>query len=132
MRKTGLAWKRVKLFGHCMTQIHQCRTDIHADILNSHTGYEVISYFRSAFVEVRKKAENATSDGFRPNFSVTAFCLPHRLVGFLLFISIATVINVRKFHKEANCTAMIVKQYQKETMGDCNVGPKKLKAHGWS
>ena len=30
-----------------------------------------------------KPAENAASEGFRSNFSGTAFCLPHQVVGFL-------------------------------------------------
>ena len=47
-------------------------------------GYDVTSYFQSAFIEVRKTAENAASDGFGSNFSGAAFCLPHQLVGFLL------------------------------------------------
>ena len=29
----------------------------------SHTGYDAASYFRSAFIEVRKTTENAASDG---------------------------------------------------------------------
>ena len=29
--------------------------NIHTDLLNSHTGYEVSSYFRSALIEVREK-----------------------------------------------------------------------------
>ena len=35
--------------------------NIHANLAYGHTGYEkdVISYFRSAFIEVRKTAENA-------------------------------------------------------------------------
>ena len=56
-------------------------------VVYSHTGYDVISYFRSAFTEVQKTAENADSDGFGSNFSGAALCLPHRLVG-ILFVNI--------------------------------------------
>ena len=61
-------------------------TGINADI-NSLTGYAITSYFRSAFIEVRKTAENAVSDGFGSNFSGTVFCFvlsAHQLVGILL------------------------------------------------
>ena len=58
--------------------------DIHAYIGYSHTGYNITSDFRSAFIEVREKAENAASDGFGSNFSGVSFCLPNQLVGFLL------------------------------------------------
>ena len=46
--------------------------------------YDVTSHVQSAFIEVRKTAENAASDGFGSNLSGTAFCLPHQMVGFLL------------------------------------------------
>ena len=84
MRKLGPAHQRVKYFGHCLTQtrhmLHgqQCRA-------YGHTGYEVTSYFRSAFTEVRKTAENTASDGFGSNFSAAALCLPHQLVAILFF-----------------------------------------------
>ena len=42
---------------------------IHTDMLYSHTGYDVTSYFRSPFIEVRKTTENVASDGFGSNFS---------------------------------------------------------------
>ena len=35
-------------------------------------------------IDVRKGAENDTSDGFGSNFSGAAFCLPHQMVGILL------------------------------------------------
>ena len=43
--------------------------DIHSNIPNRHANYDVSSYFRLAFIEVRKTVENATADGFRLNFS---------------------------------------------------------------
>ena len=49
-------------------------------IVYSRTRHEVTSYFQSAFIEVWKTAENATSDGFGSNFSGAPFCLPHQLV----------------------------------------------------
>ena len=42
-------------------------------IAYSHTEHDVTSYFRSVFIEVRKTAENAASDGFESNFSGAAF-----------------------------------------------------------
>ena len=68
--------KQTKLF-------FKFHTDIHADLVCSHTGYDVISYFRSKF---EKTAENAASDGFESNCSGVAFCLPHQLVGVLFFL----------------------------------------------
>ena len=38
--------------------------DTQADLIYSHTGYDVISYFQSAFIEVENTAENAASDVF--------------------------------------------------------------------
>ena len=71
MRKTGQA------------KFTKCCTDTHADLVYSHTGYYIISYFRSAFIEVRKTTENAASDSFG-FFCDAAFCLPHQSVGILL------------------------------------------------
>ena len=58
---------------------HPCQPTVY-----NHTGYDITSYFRSAFIEVGKPAENAASDDFGSNFSGAAFCLPHQLVGILL------------------------------------------------
>ena len=60
--------------------------DIHADSIYRRTGYGVTSYFRSAFIEVIKAAENAASDGFGSFFSGASFCLTHQFVGHLVFI----------------------------------------------
>ena len=65
-----------------------CCTVMHADLVYSHTGYDVTSYFRPAFAEVRKMVKNAASDGFGSNCSFAAFCLPHQLMGILLFIGV--------------------------------------------
>ena len=56
---------------------------MHAGIVYSQTGYDITIYFQSAFIEVRKTAENAASDGCGSNFSGTAFYLPHQLVGVI-------------------------------------------------
>ena len=50
----------------------------------SHTGYGVTSYFRSVFIEVRKMAENAASNGFGSNFSSAAFCLTQPIGALLV------------------------------------------------
>ena len=42
--------------------------DIRVDLVYGRTGYDVTSYFRSAFTEVRKTAENVASDIFGSNF----------------------------------------------------------------
>ena len=44
--------------------------DIHTEIVYSHTGYDVISYFRSE-VMAKKTDENTASDGVGWNFSRT-------------------------------------------------------------
>ena len=62
-------------------------TGIHTVMSYSHTGYDVTSYFRTAFTEVRKTAENAASDSFRSQFSGVAFCLPHQLMDILFTVS---------------------------------------------
>ena len=57
--------------------------DIRPDLVHGHTGYDVTSYFRSAFIEVRKAVENAASDGFGSSFSGVAFWLPYQMVSIL-------------------------------------------------
>ena len=51
--------------------------DNHIDLLYSHTGYDVINYFRSDVI-AKKTIENAAFDGFGWNFLRTdeAKCLP--------------------------------------------------------
>ena len=53
-------------------------------LVYSCTGRDVTSYFQSAFIEVRKTAENGASNGFRPNFSGAAFCLAQPVGGLLV------------------------------------------------
>ena len=81
MRKTGPVGQRVTLFGYYLTQIHHMLHGLHANLIYSRTEYDVTSYFRSAFMEVRETAENAASDGFGSNFSGAAFYLPDQLMG---------------------------------------------------
>ena len=50
----------------------------------SHAGYDVKSYFLSAFIEVRKPVQNAATDGFGSNFSGAPFCLAQPIGGGLL------------------------------------------------
>ena len=62
-------------------------TDIHADLVYNHSGYDVTSKFRSALFEVlTKTAKNAASDVFVSNFSGAAFCLAQPIGGLLVFI----------------------------------------------
>ena len=84
-RKTGPVSQRVIYFEHCLSSVH-----IRVDIVDGHTGYDFTSYFRSAFTEVRKTAENAASDGFGQTFSGAVFCLSHQLVPILFSIHIPT------------------------------------------
>ena len=47
------------------------------------------NYFRSAFIEVRKKTtENVASDGFWLNFNGAAFCLTQPIGGLLVKASV--------------------------------------------
>ena len=58
---------------------------VHAYLVYSHYGYDVISYFRWIFIKDENTAENAAShDDFVSNLSDTPFCIPYQLVGFLL------------------------------------------------
>ena len=57
---------------------------IRADLVYSNAGYDITSCFRSAFVEVRKTAENAASDGLGSNFSGAAFCLALPVAGLFV------------------------------------------------
>ena len=65
------------------------------------TGYDVTSYFRLAFIKVRKTVDNAASDGFRSNFSGAAFCLPHQLVGILLFVVAVVLMGKNTMMRKA-------------------------------
>ena len=49
-----------------ITKFH---TDIHGYLVYNHIGYDAISDFWPALVEVRKMAGNTISDGFGSNFS---------------------------------------------------------------
>ena len=84
MRKNVRPAKESNISTTVYTTLIKCCTDIHADLVYSRTGYDVTRYFRSAFVEVRKTAENVASGGFVSNFSGAAFCLPCQLVDILL------------------------------------------------
>ena len=57
---------------------------MHADLLYNQIGYDLASYFRSAFIKVRRTAENATTDDFVSNFSIAPFCLAQRIGGLLV------------------------------------------------
>ena len=64
----------------------------HADQFYSHTRYNVTSYFRLVFIEVRKIVENATSDCFGSYFKGSAFCLAQPFGGLLVLnISVHSV-----------------------------------------
>ena len=78
MRKTGPGGQRVKYFGHCLTQIHQVLSPHPCRQVHSHTGHDVISYFRSALIKVRKMPLPAALGRI-----LVASCLPHPLVCFL-------------------------------------------------
>ena len=71
---------------------------IHADLIHSHTGYDVISYFSLAFFDVRKNDHKCCLREFGANFSGAAFHLTHQLVGFFVIfldlLFIPTVVSV--------------------------------------
>ena len=57
MRKTGSAGP-VQWSNNSATvkpRLIKCCKDINSDLVDSHTGYDVTSYFRSAFIEIREK-----------------------------------------------------------------------------
>ena len=57
---------------------------IHADLVYSRTGYDITSYFRSAFIEVRKKTPKMSPPTALGRTSVTRhFSWLNQLVGFL-------------------------------------------------
>ena len=72
--------------------------DIHADLVYTQTGYDVISYFQSAFLEAKKTAENATSNGFVLILFALRFCLSHQLVGFVCKILCCQLLLVHKHY----------------------------------
>ena len=72
--------------------------DIHDDQCYSHTGYDIISCFRSPFIEVRKTTENASSDSFGSNFSGAPFCLV-RITNWWTFV---TLSNYSQFSVTTN------------------------------
>ena len=59
--------------------------DIHAGQVYSQNGYDVISYFRKSFFEVRRNGRKChLLYGLRLNSGGATFGLHHQLVGFLL------------------------------------------------
>ena len=79
----GCGWPKSQTIRHCLTQTQQM---LHRHLyrpIYSHVRYDVTNYFRSPFIEVRKTADNAASDGFWSNFGGASFCLSHQLVGNL-------------------------------------------------
>ena len=50
--------------------------------------HDITRYFRSAFIEVRKTADNTASDGFESNLSGAAFYLPRQLVGIFQIVPV--------------------------------------------
>ena len=86
MRKTGPVGQRVKYFCQCLPTPAPCFTDIRADLVLGHTGYDVTSYFRLAFNEVRKNGRKCRPDGFGSNFSGASCCLPPLIGGHLVLL----------------------------------------------
>ena len=69
-----------------MTGLAASLPDILAELIYSHVRYDVISYFQSAFIEVRKRPKISFSDGLGSNISGVEFRLPYQLAVFLLFV----------------------------------------------
>ena len=79
-----------------MTKFH---TNIHAHLDYSQEGYEIISYFRSAFLDVQKTTVNAVAYVFGSNFNGAEFCLAQP-IGWLLVMSMRTKLpfgNIAQF-----------------------------------
>ena len=88
MNKIDVASKELNNSAAAWPRITKFYMDIHANPLYSHTGYDVTSYFRSAFL---LQFESMTeSDGFVSNLVARRFTCPNQLVGFLL--SVYTVL----------------------------------------
>ena len=78
--------------------------DIHADIVSSHTAYDVTSYFRSAFIEVR----SAASDSLDRIVAARRGVLPAPPVGGARIIKkFHTVVRDNWLHKSAGCDVTI-------------------------
>ena len=60
--------------------------EIHVNLVYAHPGYDVTSFFRSAFIEVRKKRRKCTFDGFESNFGGAAFYPAQPIGGLIVFI----------------------------------------------
>ena len=73
-----------RMIRRLLAYYHKNCQDIHAFLVYRHTGYDVTSYFRSAFIEVRKTADNPTFDGFGWNFNGATLCLAKPVGGLLV------------------------------------------------
>ena len=90
MRKTNAAGKESN------DSATVCLRATYADVAYGHIKNDVTSYFRSAFIDVRKKtADNGSSEGFGSNFIGAAFCLAQPIGGFLVFSYSSTLIYLR-------------------------------------
>ena len=78
LAKRWIVWPLFNLKSHFYTEIH-------ADLVYSHTRCGVISCSWSAFIEVWKTVENAASDGFGSNLSGVTFYQAQPIDGFLLY-----------------------------------------------
>ena len=84
VRKTGAVGKESNNSIIVLTTITKFYNYIQVDLVYSHARYDITSYFRSAFIEGRKKtAENVASDGFGSIVVARRFAWPNQLVGFL-------------------------------------------------
>ena len=50
-------------------RITEVYKNLHAGLVDNHTGYDITIDFRSDVIDVRKTVENVASDGFRWNFA---------------------------------------------------------------
>ena len=74
--------------------------DIHADLVNGHVRYDVINYFRSAFLKVVKMAENTASDGFESNLSGTVL---NQVLGLLHLAHVPIFVETKSAHQLLGC-----------------------------
>ena len=82
---------------------------IHGNLLSSHTGYYDTSYFRSAFIKVRKfekTAKNATSDCFRSNLCDAAFCMAQSFGRLLVWSNMSCFVDIVR--KLWNCHRLLI------------------------
>ena len=67
--------------------------DIHAELVCSHSRYDVTSYFYSAFIGVQRNGRKCRLRRVGSNFGGAAFCLAQPIGGLLVKLFLVDAIN---------------------------------------